>query len=96
MTTRDIKQTHEEILRDPDVAIEYIKVLHKEMEMLKDALKEILEPTGSEYYLGIRCGIEDRALQNDPYEAAEYGYDQGKEYCQFIAAQALKPKETEG
>lgn len=65
------------------------KELKAENDKLREALKEILKPTEPDYYLGIRCGVEDRGLQYSSYEAAEYGYDEGKEYCQFIAQQAL-------
>lgn len=44
-----------------------------------------------DYLFGIRCGLEDRGLQDQPYEAAEYGYQQGLEYCADLAAQALAP-----
>lgn len=69
------------------------KLIAEQLKEAHDALREICEPTTPDYYLGVRCGLEDRDLQSDPYAAAEYGYDAGKDYCQFIAAQALPPQE---
>ena len=57
-----------------------------------EALKEICDgPTDlAAYHYGIRCGIEDRGLQRDPYSSCEYGYDEGLEYCAVIANTAIK------
>lgn len=49
----------------------------------------------SNYLHGIRCGVEDRGLQNSAYEAAEYGYERGLEYSQDIATRALAPAVAE-
>lgn len=43
----------------------------------------------NDYLTGIRCGVEDRCLQNSVYASAEYGYEQGIDYCADIARQAL-------
>jgi hypothetical protein len=61
-----------------------------------EAMKEISDGPANlaAYHYGIRCGIEDRCLQQDPYSAGEYGYDEGLEYCAIIANNAIK--EIEG
>lgn len=61
-------------------------------DVLVGALEEIKDgPTPLSGYLqGIRCGIEDRCIQGDSYESAEYGYQQGLDYCADIANRALE------
>ena len=60
---------------------------------LEDALKDIADGPQplEDYEMGIRCGLEDRGLQNSSqYAAAEYGYAQGLDWCADIARRALK------
>ncbi len=67
--------------------------LHSVVAELVRTLREIQkgpEPL-ADYLFGIRCGLEDRNLQHQPYEAAEYGYQQGLDYCADLAAQSLAP-----
>jgi len=68
-------------------------------EVLEDALKDIADgPQPIESYKqGIRCGLEDRDLQAaGEYAAAEYGYEQGLDWCADIAARALKIAAPQG
>ena len=49
---------------------------------LLDALKEAAKNPGGDYYTGLNCGVEDRALY--AYEAAAYGWDSAFDYVQSI------------
>jgi hypothetical protein len=53
----------------------------------EDALREIMDGPQpiADYLLGIRCGVEDRDYQNAGYDAAEYAYEEGLDYCSEIA-----------
>ena len=44
----------------------------------RDAMNDARNPEG-DYYLGLRCGVEDRTI-HDRYEAAEFGWNQAFEY----------------
>lgn len=79
----------ERVLHSPGFTI--IELLTKERDELLVALEEIAqgpEPI-SDYLNGIRCGVENRNLQNHVYAAAEYAYEQGLDYCSDIASAAL-------
>jgi hypothetical protein len=58
---------------------------------MREALESIaIGPDPMDDYLrGIRCGIEDRDLQQYAYAAAEYGYENGVEYSAYVARQVL-------
>ena len=65
----------------------------RELATAREALADIADGPGDleAYHNGIRCGLEDRDLQNgSQYVAAEYGYDQGLDWCADIARRALK------
>ena len=60
---------------------------------LRCALQDIADGPQpiEDYKYGLRCGVEDRDLQSaSAYVAAEYGYEQGLDWCADIAARALK------
>ena len=70
-----------------------LSAARRELAEARDALKDIADGPGDleAYHNGIRCGLEDRDLQNgSQYVAAEYGYDQGLDWCADIARRALK------
>jgi len=56
-----------------------------EIERLRALLVEATTNPEGDYYLGLRCGIEDRDIY-DRYDAAEYGWDQAFEYVESVAA----------
>ena len=62
------------------------------LEAMRVALQDIASGPQliEDYKYGIRCGVEDRGLQLDPYRAAEYGYEKGLDWCADIAESALK------
>lgn len=64
-----------------------LKKAKSDIERLRDALKEIVNPAG-EYYTGLHCGVEDRDIY-DRYEAADYGWESAFEYVEDIARKAL-------
>lgn len=55
---------------------------NKSAEVDLDAIRADIWPSNIDEYLnGIRCGVEDRGLQNDAYGAAEWAYQEGLEYA---------------
>ncbi|KKL47869.1 hypothetical protein LCGC14_2331190, partial [marine sediment metagenome] len=70
-----------------------------EIERLRALLDEATTNPEGDYYLGLRCGVEDRDIY-DRY-AAEYGWDQAFEYVASVAGPAPQeisessPGETE-
>ena len=56
-----------------------------EIERLRALLDEASTNPEGDYYLGLRCGVEDRDIY-DRYDAAEYGWDQAFEYVASVAA----------
>ena len=55
------------------------------IERLRMLLDEATTNPEGDYYLGLRCGVEDRDI-HDRYDAAEYGWDQAFEYVGSVAA----------
>ena len=57
----------------------------REIGRLKALLDEATTNPEGDYYLGLRCGVEDRDI-HDRYDAVEYGWDQAFEYVGSVAA----------
>lgn len=53
-----------------------------------EAAQEANTNPEGDYYLGLRCGIEDRSI-HDRYEAVEHGWDQAFEYINSILDDVL-------
>lgn len=58
--------------------------LETELELARRMLDEAATDPAGQYYFGLRCGVEDRDIQ-DRYEAAEYGWQQAFEYVGSFA-----------
>lgn len=63
-----------------------------EIERLRALLDEATTNPEGDYYLGLRCGVEDRDIY-DRYEAAEYGWEQAFEYVASVAGPASSDSE---
>lgn len=63
---------------------------------LAEALREVRDGPQplDEYLTGVRCGVEDRDLQYDPYEAAEYAYQTALEWTASVVAPLLAKLEA--
>ena len=69
-----------------------LAAMREAKERAEAALKDIADGPQpiEDYKFGIRCGLEDIDLQSSAYDAAEYGYEEGLDWCADIAARALK------
>lgn len=74
----DYMETVTDFVGSPGAIAKALRDGAKEIERQKTLLEEVSTNPEGDYYLGLRCGVEDRDIY-DRYDAAEYGWDQAFE-----------------